>query len=244
MKKLSIIIPAYNEEKSIKELLEKVLAVDLKDLHLEKEMIVVDDGSSDTTVEKIKEIQKKHSNIVLLKHEKNIGKGAAIRTGIKESTGDIILIQDADLEYEPNEYLKLLKPFENPETNVVYGTRYKIISEEQKTNLRFKHKKGYILAYVGGRILTFLTNVLYNAKISDEATCYKVFRTKALKTIKLDCTKFEFCPEVTAKICKKGYKIKEVPISYKPRTFEEGKKINYKDGFQAIWTLIKYRIKE
>jgi len=243
MMKISIIIPAYNEENSIKELLEKVLTVDLDSLNLEKEIIVIDDGSSDATIEKIKDVQKKHKNIILLKHEKNKGKGAAIRKGIEHTTGDIIIIQDADLEYNPNEYIKLLKPFEDNEVKVVYGSRYHKIKDKEKRSLFLgkKYKKSYSLAYLGGRILTWITNLLYNGDISDEATCYKVFRSDVLKNIKLKCTKFEFCPEVTAKVLKKGYKITEVPISYNPRTFEEGKKINYKDGFEAIWTLIKYR---
>lgn len=236
--KLSIIIPAYNEEETIKELLNKVKNVNLHDV--KKEIIVVDDGSKDSTIEIIKKIK----GIYLIKHSKNKGKGAAIRTGIKYATGDITIIQDADLEYDPNDYYKLIKPIIDNKTQVVYGSRFldhDVYIKRHKKFVKGKHTKAYTAFYFGGRFLTLLTNLLYNGNITDEATCYKVFRTKLLKSLNLKCNRFEFCPEVTAKVLKRGHKIIEVPTSYNPRTMEEGKKINWKDGIEAVWTLIKYR---
>jgi glycosyltransferase involved in cell wall biosynthesis len=239
--KLSIIIPVYNEEKTVKELISIVKKVDTKDVS--KELVVVDDGSKDNTVNILKNI----TGIKLIIHKKNAGKGAAVRTGIKHSTGDIIIIQDADLEYNPNDYYKLIKPIIDKKTKVVYGSRY-LSAEQKRSNwliasnfLKAKHTKAYFTAYLGGRFLTFLANFLYRGNITDEPTCYKVFKADVLKSINLKCKRFEFCPEVTAKVLKKGYKIFEIPTPYKPRSFEEGKKINWKDGLEAIWTLIKYR---
>jgi len=234
-KLLSIVIPAYNEAATIKKILEIVKSIKLE---VDKEIIVVDDGSRDDTAEIVSGVKE----VRLVRHKKNMGKGFAVRTGIKECTGDIILIQDADMEYNPHEYPQLIRPILAGETKVVYGSRY--LNNFQKTEFRNfmrKHNSGYTLAYLGGRFLTLLTNMLYNARITDEPTCYKVFDAKVLKSINLRCKRFEFCPEVTAKTLKKRYIIKEIPISYKPRTFEEGKKINWKDGVHAIWTLIKYR---
>lgn len=227
---LSIIIPCYNEEQTISKLLDKVLNVKLK--QIKKEIIIVDDGSTDNTVSIVKEKIKKHKNIHLVTNSKNVGKGFAIRTGLKRVTGNIVLIQDADLEYDPRDYPRLLEPILKDETKIVYGSR------------RIKHHKNeklYVLNWYGTTILTFLVNILYDAKITDESTCYKIFKTEVLKNINLKCKRFEFCPEITAKVLKKGYKIKEVPIRYNPRSFKEGKKINWKDGFEAIWILIKYR---
>ncbi len=235
--KLSILIPAYNEAKTIKELIGLVKKADTKDV--EKEIIVIDDGSKDDTVEIVKKIL----GVILVKHKKNAGKGAAIRTGIKYATGDIIIIQDADLEYDPNDYYKLIKPIIDGKTKVVYGSRTMHESQKER-NIRFlrnKHSESYNAFYMGGRVLTILANLLYNAKITDEPTCYKVFDAKVLKSLNLRCMRFEFCPEVTAKVIKKGYRIMELPTPYYPRSFEEGKKINWKDGFEAVWTLIKYR---
>ena len=165
--------------------------------------------------------------------EKNKGKGTAIRTGLANVTGDIVIIQDADLEYDPNDYPKLVEPILTGKANVVYGSR-----------ILGKSRKSYWSFYMGGRFLSFLANLLYNAKITDEPTCYKVFRADMIKNINLKCRRFEFCPEVTAKVRKKGYKIYEVPIHYEPRSLKEGKKINWKDGLEAIWTLIKYKFVE
>ena len=224
--KLSVIIPVFNEKKTIKEIIKRVLAVKIP-----KEIIIVDDYSTDGTKEILKKIKNKDIKVVF--HEKNCGKGIAIRTGIKHVSGDIVIIQDADLEYEPKDYLKLVEPIAKGETKVVYGTRF---PKGGKRPSIFKNS-----FFLANRILTIMSNVLYNAKITDEPTCYKVFDSEALKSINLKCERFEFCPEVTAKVRKKGYQIKELPISYYPRSVEEGKKIKWKDGLEAIWTLIKYR---
>jgi len=236
-KKLSVIIPSYNEEKTIAEVIRLVKKVDLKGV--KREIIVVDDGSSDNTISIVRKIK----GVKLVAHKRNQGKGAAIRTGIMHATGDIILIQDADLEYDPNDYFKLIRPILDGEVKVVYGSR--VLHEKQKQiNIRFlksKHDRAYSAFYIGGRVLTFLANLLYGAGITDEPTCYKVFDAKVLKSLNLRCKGFEFCPEVTAKVAKKGYRIKELPTPYYPRSFEEGKKINWKDGIEAVWTLIKYR---
>jgi len=240
-KTLSIIIPAYNEEKSIEELLKKVKNVNLAGLGVKKEIIIVNDGSKDKTGC----IIDKQKGIIAVHHTKNQGKGAAIRTGIKKATGDIIIVQDADLEYDPEEYPILIKPILQGKAKVVYGSRF--ISRQQTSRnanfLRKHHKDAYTLFYLGGRLLTAMTNLLYNTKITDEATCYKVFAKDVLKQIKLECKKFEFCPEITAKVSNQGYSILEVPISYYPRSVEEGKKIKFKDGIEAIWTLLKYKVK-
>lgn len=239
--KLSILIPAYNEEETIAELISLVKNVKLADLEnkeIEKEIIVVDDGSKDRTREIVRSID----GIRLIEHEKNLGKGGAVKTGIREATGDIIIVQDADLEYDPNEYSLCIRPIIEGRSKVVYGSRF--LSQKQKSlNINFfkKHENAYRLAYLGGRLLTVLANVLYWANITDEATCYKTFDAKFIKSIKINGNRFEWEPEILARVRKRGEKIIEVPISYNPRTFEQGKKINWKDGLQAIWTLVKYR---
>ncbi len=229
MHKLSIIIPAYNEEKTIQQLLAKVDAVDLTKYKTTMEIIIVDDGSKDKTVEKIRELKKPYT---IIQQEKNQGKGAAIRKGIEHATGDIILIQDADLEYDPNDYGKLIEPIITNKAKVVYGSR-----RLQKTNVQYSG----LSFYLGGHTMTFLTNLLYNTAITDEPTCYKVFAAEVIKNIPLQCKRFEFCPEITAKVLKRGIPIYEVPISYYPRSVKEGKKIRWKDGLEGIWTLIKYK---
>ncbi len=239
MQKLSIIIPAYNEERFIREILERVKKVDLEPLGLVKEIIVVDDGSKDATAA----IAAKIKGVKLVRHVNNSGKGAAIRTGLKHATGDIILIQDADLEYNPSEIAKVVKPIVDGKASVVYGSRYldPLQRSRNKLFLQKIHKNAYQLFYLGGRAITMIANLLYNARITDEATCYKAFRAGVIKGIKLRCNRFEFCPEVTAKVRKRSYKIMEVPITYNPRSFEEGKKIKMRDGLEAVWTLVKYR---
>ncbi|MBS3171246.1 glycosyltransferase family 2 protein [Candidatus Woesearchaeota archaeon] len=223
--KLSIIIPVYNEKETILKILKKVEDIELK--YIEKEIIIVDDFSTDGTRDILKSLEK-HK---IFFHEKNIGKGGAIRTGLKYFTGDIVLFQDADLEYDPKFYNDLLKPILNNETKVVYGSR-----------MLGEHKDMYSLHYFGNNFLTIATNFLFNCKISDMETCYKVFKKEVLEGISLKSEKFDFEPEITAKILKKGYKIKEVPIDFKnPRDFEQGKKITWKDGVMHFYYLLKYR---
>jgi len=221
--KLSVIIPVYNEKDTINKIIEKVRKVPI-----EKEIIIVDDGSTDGTQNILKNFNNKDIKVIL--KEKNEGKGMSIREGLKYVSGDIVVIQDADLEYEPMDFLKMIEVIEKNNASVVYGSR-----------ILGKGKKSSFFFYLGGRFLSCIVNILYNAKITDEPTCYKMFRTDVIKKINLKCTGFEFCPEVTAKVRKMGYKIFEVPIHYIPRSIKEGKKIRLKDGIIATWTLIKYR---
>jgi len=222
--KLSIIMPVYNEKATLEEILKKVTSIPIH-----KEIIVVDDGSTDGTREILQNLRMKNLNVIY--HPKNLGKGSAIRTGIRYVTGDIVLIQDADLEYNPEEYPKLIEPIVTGKTRVVYGSRY----------LNKEFKKSYQSFYWGVRLISWVANVLYGVQVTDEATCYKIFQTDVLKGLNLRCKRFEFCPEVTAKLGKKGISIYEVPISYNPRKREDGKKISWRDGLQAVWILIKYR---
>ena len=227
MKKISVIVPVYNEKKTIKTLLERVKAVALP---LEKEIIVVDDGSGDGSTEILKNVD----GIRLIHHTKNKGKGAAVKTGLSHATGDIIIIQDGDLEYDPQDYKELIKPILENKAKVVYGSRMLNKKNKNHSSTSF---------YLGGITLSFLTNILYSSHITDEPTCYKTFRADIIKTIALESDGFEFCPEVTAKILKKGIKIYEVPIAYNPRSVKDGKKLNWKDGWRAIFTLLKHRFK-
>ena len=229
MLKLSVIIPVYNEEKTIKNVIDKVKGVKLNGIR--KEIVVVDDFSSDATGDILKKI--KNKAIKIFSHKINMGKGAAIRTGLRNCTGNIILIQDADLEYNPREYGKLLKPLLDNTAQVVYGSRIAAI--------RRNIKNMYKLHYFGNVFLTLVTNLLYGAKITDMETGYKVFKKDVIKGINLRAKRFDFEPEITAKILKKGFKIHEVPISFAGRKFEEGKKINWTDGVKAVYYLIKYR---
>src|ERR1035437_777351 len=232
--KLSIIIPVYNEEKTIIEILERVKKEEIPGV--EKEIIVVDDGSTDATRQKLKNI--KDNNFKIFFHEKTGGKGSAVRTGIESATGEYIIIQDADLEYHPKFIKDLIKPILEKKADVVYGTRLN----------RMPHLKGeegkhlFILHYFGNRFLSLITSVLYGQWITDMETCYKLFPKKALNGIKLNARGFELEPEITAKLLKKGYKIKEVSISVVPRGYDEGKKLNtVNDGVKALWSLVKYR---
>ncbi len=229
MQKLSVIIPVFNEENTIKKIIDKVKNVKL--IGVSKEIIIVDDCSKDDTKKILKNMDDK--SLKIFYHKKNMGKGAAIRTGLKNSTGKIILIQDADLEYDPKEYPKLLGPILKGQTKVVYGSRLESIRENIK--------EMYKLHYIGNVLLTFMTNLLFNAKITDMETCYKVFKKEAIQNIKLNANRFDFEPEITAKILKKGYKIFEVPISFSGRKFDEGKKITWVDGIKAVFYLFKYR---
>jgi glycosyltransferase involved in cell wall biosynthesis len=223
--KLSVIIPVYNEEKTLREVLERVLRVDL-----DKEILIVDDGSTDATRGVIAEYSNR-PEVRGLFHERNRGKGAAIRTGIGHVAGDIIVIQDADLEYDPDDLPAVVAPIAAGRTGVVYGSRV-LGPSTAKSAWSF---------YLGGKFLSWLTNTLYGSSITDEPTCYKAFRTDLLRSIPLECTGFEFCPEVTAKILKRGYPIHEVPIRYTPRSRRDGKKIRWTDGMEAVWVLVKYR---
>ncbi|MBI3811441.1 MAG: glycosyltransferase family 2 protein [Nitrospirae bacterium] len=228
--KLSVIIPAYNEASTIGEVIQQVLAVDLPEL--EKEIIVVDDGSTDGTAEVLKQAQEQSADLLTIHTSpRNFGKGMAVRIGLKYTTGDIVLIQDADLELDPKEYVSLFEPIQSGKALVVYGSRFL----EPDNQIPWKSR-------LAQRILSPLTSFLYRSHLTDEATAYKVFKAEALKDIDLRCVGFEFCPEVTAKLLKRGHRIVEVPISYRPRTRAEGKKIRYlRDGLMAIYTLLKYR---
>lgn len=229
MKRLSVIIPVYNEERTIGRILEKVRKSSIPGI--EKEIIIVDDASTDKTWEMLGKL--KGSGIKVIRHAKNVGKGAAIRTALRHVTGSFVIIQDADLEYDPKDYKNLLMPLMHGKAKVVYGSRL----------LGKKHANYSRLAYyAAGLSLTMLANFLYGIRITDEPCGYKAFDSETLKGINLKCKRFEFCPEVTAKIAKKGIKIHEVPASYSPRSREEGKKIKFRDWLEAVYTLVKYRI--
>lgn len=227
--KVSIVMPVHNEQLHIKEILERISLVNLQN-GIRKEIIVVDDGSTDETSNILYKLKEKY-DIKIYHTVINIGKGAATRVGIFYATGDIILIQDGDLEYDPADYPKLIQPILDGKTKVVYGSRFL----GSVKNMRLPN-------LIANKILAWMVNILYNAKITDEATCYKVFHKDVIKKIKLKSVGFEFCPEITAKILKAGFKIYEVPINYSGRSFEEGKKILWKDGIRAIWELLKQRI--
>jgi len=229
--KLSIIVPIFNEKNTLLEILDKVKSVKLK--NIKKEIILIDDFSDDGT----REILAQLKGYKILYHKKNQGKGAAIRTGLKNTTGDIILIQDADLEYDPDDYPKLLEPILHDKAKVVYGSRFR----SSKGHLKEKRFFSYKLHSLGNRLLTLLTNSLFFVNLTDMESGYKVFTKDVIKNIKLRARRFDFEPEITAKILKKGYSIKEVPISYYSRDFTEGKKISWKDGIKAAFYLLKYR---
>jgi glycosyltransferase involved in cell wall biosynthesis len=225
---LSVLIPIYNEKNTILEILKRIDAVDLSEISFKKEIVLVDDGSSDGTRQILKGLEDKYK---IIYHPKNQGKGAAIKTGLNHVFGDYVIIQDADLEYDPKDYIKLLKVALKNNAEVVYGSR----------RLNPKNKYSHLSFYLGGIVLNWLASVLYGIKITDESTCYKLFKTETIKSIPLECKRFEFCPEITAKIAKRKIKIYEVPIEYYPRDKKEGKKIKWRDGFEALWTLIKYK---
>ena len=235
--KLSIIVPVYNEEKTIIEILDRVKKEEIPGV--EKEIIVVDDGSTDTTRQKLKDI--KGNDFKIIYHEKNGGKGSAVRTGIQNATGDYIIIQDADLEYHPKFIKDLMKPILEKKADVVYGTRL-----NRMPHLRGEEAKHlFILHFFGNRFLSLITSILYGQWITDMETCYKLFPKKALDGIRLNARGFELEPEITSKLLKRGYKIKEVSISVIPRGYDEGKKLNtVKDGLKALWSLVKYRFSD
>jgi glycosyltransferase involved in cell wall biosynthesis len=222
--KITIAIPCYNEEKTVVDIINKV-----KKLKIEKEIIVVDDGSTDNSYEVIKNIK----GIKVFKHEKNLGKGAAVRTALNNSTGNIFLVQDADLELDPIQIPSLIKPIINKKAEVVYGSR----------NIHLKKGGRSPLFYFGGLFVTFVTNVLYGIKLTDEPCGYKAFKTTVLKKLKIENDRFEWEPEITAKLAKRKIKIFEIPVTATSRSTLHGKKLKRRDGLKAIWTLIKYRFK-
>ena len=225
MKKISILIPVYNEEKSLLEILAQVESVDF--FELEKEIILVDDFSTDGTKDLYPNIPHR-----IIYHEKNMGKGAALRTGLAAASGDIIIIQDADLEYNPIDYKPLVEQILNNKADVVYGSRL----ADSRNNGSF-----LLLSYLANITLSAMTRILYRVHLTDMETCYKAFRAEIIKPITIESNRFDFEPEITAKILKQKIRYMEMPISYNARTSAEGKKITWKDGLQAIWTLIKYR---
>lgn len=229
IKKLSIIIPVYNEENTVEKVLDMVSAVKVT---LEKEIIIINDGSTDNSLGIVKNYKKnKNKNLVIIS-KKNGGKGSAVVTGFRKATGDIFIIQDADMEYDPDEYQSLINPIISGKYKVVYGSRRLGKVKNKYSGLKF---------YLGGLLLTWYMNILFLSNMTDEPTCYKVFRRDVIDNIKIYGKKFDWEPEVTAKILKKRIKIHEVPISYHPRSIKEGKKINYKDFIHAVWTALKYR---
>lgn len=226
--RLTVVIPVYNEEHFIRHIIARVQAVPV-----EKEIVVVNDCSTDATRERLREAEAEHPNLRVFHHEVNQGKGAALRTGFKQATGDIVIIQDADLEYNPTEYPKLMQPIIDGLADVVYGSRF--AGGESHRVLYFWHS-------VGNKFLTLLSNMLTNINLTDMETCYKAFRREVIQSIQIEEDRFGFEPEITAKVAARKCRIYEVGISYSGRTYAEGKKIGWKDGFRAIWCILKYNL--
>jgi dolichol-phosphate mannosyltransferase len=227
--RISIVIPVYNEFRSLPLVLQRVIAAPLP-AGCDREIIVIDDGSTDGTTDLVR--QCRESAPILVHHSLvNFGKGAAIRVGLAKATGDIVLVQDGDLEYDPADYPRILEPLVSGRADVVYGSRF------------LANPRGMKWAnWLANKVLTLTANLLFGAGITDEATAYKAFRTAVLREFRLTCLRFEFCPEVTAKVRRLGHAIHEVPISYNARGIAEGKKIRWQDGVQALWTLVKFRL--
>lgn len=226
-KRLSIVIPVYNEENTIEEIIRRVRSIDLP---VSFEIIAVDDGSTDGTPDLLDRLA--GDGLIVLRHERNRGKGAAIRTALEKVSGDMVLIQDADLEYDPKDYPQLLEPMLDGRADVVYGSRF----------LGGPHRVLLFWHYVGNTFFTLLTNILYNVNLTDMGVCYKLFRTELLQSLRLRQNGFGFEPEVTAKVCRRKARIYEVPISYSGRTYAEGKKISWLDSFIYLWCLLRYRV--
>jgi len=231
--KLSVVIPVYNEEKTLNTILARVLAVKLN-----KEIIIVDDASTDGTGCVLADISRLYADVKIIRHEINQGKGAALRTGFHEATGDYVIVQDADLEYDPQEYQRLIEAL-SPKFPVVYGSRF---THKQKRDL-YKSGNMHLMHLIGNKFLTKLTNLLYGSNLTDMETCYKLIPRELLQAIPIESDRFNFEPEITAKLLRKGIKIKEVPISYTGRDVREGKNISWRDGLPAILALIKFRIR-
>jgi dolichol-phosphate mannosyltransferase len=226
--KLSIIIPVFNEENTLEEIVDKVVGTDC--LNIEKEIIISNDGSTDRTFDIIQKLKTKYPEIISYHSPTNLGKGAAVRLGIAISTGEIITIQDADLELDPNDYSRLLTPILNNETKIVYGSRFLNTSVQLNNTSR-----------IANRFLTFITNILFGSHLTDMETAYKMFYRESLNGIRLRCVRFDFEPEITSKLLKKGIHILDIPISYHPRTVQGGKKISWIDGYEAVYTLVRCR---
>ena len=227
--KVSVIIPIYNEFRTFNQVLERVRRAPLPE-GCSKEIIVIDDGSTDGTAQMLRE-HVRAGTIFSHRLTENRGKGAAIRAGIALASGDAVLIQDGDLEYDPDDYARILEPIVNGDADIVYGSRF--LGEPEGMALKNR---------MANRVLTAVANLLYDARLTDEATAYKAFRISILQELHLECNRFEFCPEVTAKVRRLGHRIHEVPIHYNARGIAEGKKIRARDGFEALWTLVKYRV--
>jgi glycosyltransferase involved in cell wall biosynthesis len=230
--KLSVVMPVYNERATLRQVVENVLSAGLE---LEIELLCVDDGSNDGSREILAELQQRHSQVQVFLQPRNLGKGAALRRGIREASGDFVVIQDADLEYDPAEYRSLLGPLLQGKADVVYGSRFLGAGP---------HRVLYFWHSVGNSLLTLLSNMLTNLNLTDMETCYKMFRREVIQGIAIEENRFGFEPEVTVKIAKRHLRVYEVGISYCGRTYEEGKKIGWRDGFRALWCLAKYSIKE
>lgn len=226
--KLSILVPAYMEQGNIGPILERIDRLDLSSLGLQKEVVVCDDGSTDGTSAAVETFQPRNCTVALLRHSANRGKGAAIRTALARASGEYAIVQDADLEYDVEDYPVLLEPLVNGEADVVFGSRF----------LRRFYPTGMNVAnFVANKILTLTANLLFDHGITDEATCFKAFRTSLLRDLDLNCSGFEFCPEVVAKLGVRGVRIREVPIEYRARNVAEGKKVRWTDGFEALWVM-------
>jgi glycosyltransferase involved in cell wall biosynthesis len=241
--KLSVIIPVYNEIDTIQEIVERVLSVHLhipvwiehadeSEVHLDRELVIVDDGSTDGTRAYLDTLRS-NPDVIVIFHEQNQGKGGAVWTGLQATTGDVCIIQDADLEYDPRDYVKLLQPIIERRSQVVYGSRFR----------GGPSKAMFFWHMVGNRFLTFVTNIFYNTILTDMETCYKVFTREVADKLHLKASGWGFDPEITAQMLLSGYRIYEVPISYSGREFNEGKKISWRDGFTVLWTLFRYRLR-